>query len=246
MMKRKVAVLLALLMMVGLISNALADGFEVVPYDDTAATGYDTIGGGDTEHFIANGDFSLWDSGKPVSWKENVALKAGWDVHLAQMDYQNGNYALGMFFRSNGFSGPQYMSVSQPVSSGLTDGTYWVQVHVTAWEQGTTSPYNAVAWYGFGSSDDPSSVDTWHELFPDTYVCQNKFEICNHLGRAESMTIAAGSYMHIRSGMKFPDMNAWTVFGIDDVSINAMTEKSMDVTWWIDDGDVTWDRNGVR
>lgn len=245
-MRSKVAVLLAMLLVIGFISNAWADGFEVVPYDDTKASGYDTIGDSGVPSLIANGDFSLWDAGKPVGWQENVVLKEGWDVHLAQMDYQNGNYALGMFVRSNGLKGPQYMSVSQQVNSDLTTGTYWVQVHATAWEDNVASPYNSVAWYGFGTSSDPSSVTTWYELFPDTYVCPNDHEICNHLGRAESMTIAAGSYMHIQAGLKFPDMNAWTVFGIDDISISAMGTESMDIDTWIDDGDVTWDEHAVR
>lgn len=248
-MKSKVALFLAVLLVAGLFGSVLADGFAVVTYDDTQASGYN-VEGGDSESYIANGDFSQWADGKPVSWEENVALKAGWDVHLAQMDYSQGaggNYAAGMLIRSNGMPGPQYMSISQQVSDGLVTGDYWVQVHITAWEAGTISPYNAVAWYGFGSSSDPSSVDAWYELFPDRYVCDNGYELCNHLNRAEIMHIEAGSYMHIRTVMKFPDMNAWTVFGVDDVSILDLDPAvSVDVESWIDDGNVTWDQNAVR
>ncbi|MCA9942506.1 MAG: hypothetical protein H6656_05740 [Ardenticatenaceae bacterium] len=248
-MKGKIAFLLTLLLALGLFGSVLADGFVVVTYNDTEASGYD-VTGGDSESYIANGDFSQWADGKPLFWQENVALKTGWDVHLAQMDYSQGagtNYAAGMLIRSNGLPGPQYMSLSQQVSDALVTGDYLVQVHVTAWEAGTVSAYNAVAWYGFGSSSDPSSVDAWYELFPDTYVCPNGYEICNHLNRVEIMNIPAGSYMHVQAAMKFPDMNAWTVFGVDDISILDLDPAvSVDVDSWVDDGDVTWDQNAVR
>lgn len=247
MKKTRIAILLSLLLVLIVATSAFAGGFAVVTYTDTSARGFNPgeVGG---DVYIANGDFSDWSGGYPVGWNvPAVALSPNWEVHFAQMDYTRGggwNYAAGLFFRT-GSAGSQYASMSQQVSSELVGGYYWVQTHITAWEYKTRSPYNAVAWYGFGDSDDPASVSEWRELFPDTYVCDNDAQICNHLGRHETVWIDAGSYMHVKMGMKFPDHQAWTVFGVDDISITNIDGTLLD-DGFIDDGDVTWNRSAVR
>jgi len=254
MSKFKAAILLALLLGIVVSVAAFAGGFAVVTYDDTSANIRPATRTISTEQFIANGDFLDWDNGFPVGWNvPTPALSPGWEVHFAQMDYaRNGgadggiNPAVGYFFRT-GTSGSQYAGLSQQVSPNLTTGQYWVQVHVTAWEHNVESPYNSVAWYGFGHSQDPASVEEWRELFPDEYVCANSDGNCNHLGRKESVFIPAGSFLHLWMGMKFPDFNSWTVFGIDDISITGFDDGiKIDVTDFTDDGDVFWDPRGAR
>ena len=250
-MKTKVAILTSLLCMLIIAGGVFAGGFSIVTYEDTEVIGYEPDDDVGNPQYIANGDFSQWAGGKPNFWTmPEPVLSPNWEVHFAQMDYAEGgdgmNYAAGMFFRT-GSSGSQFAGMSQQVSDGLTTGNYWVQVHITAWEYNTSSPYNAVAWYGFGASSDPGSVTEWRELFPDTYVCANNNAICNHLARKETVMIEAGSYLHVRAGMKFPDHQAWTVFGIDDISITDLSDGiSIDVDDFIDDGDVTWDPDAPR
>lgn len=237
MTKFKVALVVSLLLVVLVASTAFAGGFAVVSYPDTSVTGYSPGSGG--THYMSNGDFSLWEGGYPTGWKlYSNAVTTGWEVHVAKMDYNTTNQALGVFVRT-GSSGSQYVSFSQQVSPELVTGDYWVNVHVTAWEYNTYSPFNAVAWYGFGTSDDPASVTTWREMYPDVYVCENDAAICNHLLRAETVTINTGDFMHLRVGMKFPDYGAWTVFGIDDINITNITGTDIR-SGWIDDGDVKW------
>ena len=156
------------------------------------------------------------------------------------------NTGAGYFFRT-GASGSQYAGMSQQVSPKLMDGNYFVQVHMTAWEHNVQSEYNSVAWYGFGYSKDPSSVKEWRELFPDTFVCANGAAKCNYLGRKETVFIHQGSYLHLWMGMKFPDHNAWTVFVVDDISITDLSDGiNVDITDFVDDGDVTWDPRAER
>lgn len=251
MKKTRIALLLSLLLALLVVTSVFAGGFSVVKYDDTEVSDYSAgdVGG---PQYIANGDFNAWVDGKPAFWNvpDPIPLSPNWEVHFAQMDYSEGgdgmSYAMGMFFRT-GSSGSQFAGLSQQVSPELTTGQYWVQVHITAWEYNTTSPYNAVAWYGFGTSDDSNSVTEWRELFPDTYVCANADAICNHLARKELVTVEAGSYLHVRMGMKFPDHQAWTVFGLDDISITDLSDGiDADVTGFVDDGDVTWSPSAPR
>jgi len=156
------------------------------------------------------------------------------------------NPGAGYFFRT-GASGSQYAGMSQQVSHELVDGKYWVQVHMTAWEHNVKSEYNSVAWYGFGHSADPSSVQEWRELFPDTYVCANNAAKCNYLGRKEGVFIRQGSFLHLWMGMKFPDHNAWSVFVVDDISISDFSDGiNVDITDFVDDGDVTWNPRAER
>ena len=136
--------------------------------------------------------------------------------------------------------------MSQQVGPGLAGGTYWIQVHVTAWQHNVKSPYNSVAWYGFGTSDDYSSVSEWRELFPDTFACDNA-GICNYLARKESVHINPGDYFHLRMGMKFPDHNAWTTFVVDDISVSDFSDGTkVDVTGFLDEGDIKWDPRAER
>ncbi len=156
------------------------------------------------------------------------------------------NPGAGLFFRT-GASGSQYAGMSQQVSPDLVDGKYWVQVHITAWEHNVKSEYNSVAWYGFGDTADPSSVHEWRELFPDAYVCANGDAKCNYLGRKEGVFIRRGAFMHLWMGMKFPDHNAWTVFVVDDISVSDFSDKiNVDITDFVDDGDVYWDPRAER
>lgn len=254
MSRLKIAALLTLIIALVAAVVAFAGGFSVVSYDDTYATGFNPGKEITTAQYITNGDFSQWGAdGKPVGWNVPApALGPNWEVHFANMDYarpgsiEGMNNAAGYFFRA-GSEGSQFAGLSQKVSDSLTTGTYWVQVHITAWEYKVQSPYNSVAWYGFGTSEDPSSVTEWRELFPDPYVCANGDGVCNHLGRKESVNIEAGSYLHLWMGMKFPDHQSWTVFGIDDISISDFSDGiEVDVNDFVDDGDVHWDPNAPR
>ena len=253
MSKLKTALLLTLLLGIVVSVAAFAGGFSVVTYDDTAARIEQPSRRITTPQYLYNGDFLIWNNGYPDGWNiPTPILNPGWEVHFASMDYTRPgssdglNPAVGWFFRT-GASGSQFAGMSQQVQPSLVSGNYWVQVHVTAWEHNVESEYNSVAWYGFGTSSDPGSVTQWRELFPDAYVCANGDGRCNHLGRKETVFIDAGSYLHLWMGMKFPDMGAWTVFGVDDISISDFSDGiEVDVTGFTDDGDVFWDPRGAR
>ncbi len=252
--KVKLAVLLSAIMGIIITVVAFAGGFSVVSYTDTSAKGYHPSSV-TTPQYIVNGDFNEWVGGYPVSWNmPTPVLSPNWEVHFANVDLAKGggeedrgiSNAAGMFFRA-GSSGSQYAGMSQQVGDGLVSGDYWVQVHITAWEERVTSAYNSVAWYGFGSTSDPSSVTVWRELFPDQRVCKNISQVCNHLGRKETVNIEAGSYMHLQMGMKFPDHQSWTTFVIDDISITDFSDGiDVDVTDFVDDGDIYWDSQSQR
>lgn len=251
MSKLRIAAVLAVLLALVAAVVAFAGGFSIVSYKDTSAKGYDPGKSITTPQYIQNGDFTSWTGGKPDFWNvPTPVLGPNWEVHFANVDLSRGgdgvNNAAGLFFRT-GSSGSQFAGMSQQVSPELATGAYWVQVHITAWEENVQSPYNSVAWYGFGPTSDPNSVTEWRELFPDTYVCSNGAETCNHLGRKETVEIEAGSYMHLWMGMKFPDHQAWTVFVVDDISITDLSDGiDVEVTDFIDDGDVRWDSNAAR
>lgn len=253
MSKLKIALLVTLLLGLVVSVATFAGGFAVVKYDDTSANIRVPTNTITTEQYIFNGDFLEWENGYPKGWNvPTPVLSPGWEVHFAQMDYTRSgsseglNPAVGYFFRT-GTEGSQFAGLSQRVSPKLVSGQYWVQVHVTAWENYVESPYNSVAWYGFGETDSPSSVSEWRELFPDEYPCPNEEGRCNHLGRKEAVFIKAGSFFHLWMGMKFPDHKAWTVFGIDDISITDFSDGiKIDVTDFTDDGDIRWDPNAPR
>jgi len=253
MSKLKIAIILTVILGIVVSVAAFAGGFAVVTYDDTSARIKQPVSEVTTPQFIYNGDFSIWNNGFPDGWNvPTPALSPGWEVHFASMDYtmagssDGSNPAVGYFFRT-GTSGSQFAGMSQQVSPALTTGDYWVQVHITAWEHNVESEFNSIAWYGFGDSADPGSVSEWRELFPDPYVCANGDGHCNHLGRKETVHINGGDYLHLWMGMKFPDHNAWTVFGVDDISISDFSDGiNVDVTGFTDDGDVYWDDRAPR
>lgn len=253
MSKLKIAIALTVLLGIVVSVAAFAGGFAVVTYDDTSARIKQPSKKITTPQYIYNGDFSVWKDGYPDGWNvPTPALSPGWSVHFASMDYAKAgstdgmNPAVGYFFRT-GSSGSQFAGMSQRVNPALKTGEYWVQVHVTAWEHNVESEFNSIAWYGFGPTDSPSSVTQWRELFPDPYVCANGDGRCNHLGRKETVLIEGGSFMHLWMGMKFPDHNAWTVFGVDDISISDFSDGiEVDVTGFTDDGDIFWDPRAER
>jgi len=255
MSKFKTAILLTLLLGLVVSVAAFAGGFSVVKYDDTSAEIKQPVKEVTKAQYIMNGDFLDWTGGYPDYWDvPTPVLSPGWEVHFANMDFTEAgtaagagmNPASGWFIRT-GTAGSQYAGMSQQVSSHLMTGMYWVQVHITSWEHNVQSPYNSVAWYGFGETADSSSVTEWRELFPDTYVCSNGDEVCNYLGRQESVFIHEGAFMHIMVGMKFPDHQAWTVFGVDDISISDFSDHiNIDVDDFTDDGDVYWDSRAPR
>lgn len=253
MSKLKIAIALTVLLGIVVSVAAFAGGFAVVSYDDTSANIKQPAKEVTTPQYIKNGDFSAWSGGYPSDWVvPKPALSPGWSVHFASMDYAKSgstdgmNQAVGYFFRT-GSAGSQFANMYQKVGDDLVTDDYWVQVHVTAWEHNVESEFNSVAWYGFGSSEDPSSVTMWRELFPDAFVCSNDAQRCNHLGRKETVSINQGDYMHLMLGMKFPDMGAWTVFGVDDISISDFSDGiEVDVTGFTDDGDIFWDRRAPR
>lgn len=254
MSKLRIAIAFTVLLGIVVSVAALAGGFAVVDYDDTSANIKQPVKEVTTQQYIRNGDFIEWVDGYPAYWKvPTPVLSPGWEVHFASMDYTQAgstdglNPAVGYFFRT-GTSGSQFAGMSQQVDPSLTTGNYWVQVHVTAWEENVKSDYNSVAWYGFGDTDSPDSVSEWRELFPDTFACANADAQCNHLGRKETVFIHKGAYLHLWMGMKFPDMNAWTVFGVDDISITNVNSDGirLEVTGFVDDGDVFWDPRALR
>lgn len=247
-MKKFGLVALLVIAMSLVVAGLASADFSVVSYDDTVAAFYEPGDTGAT-HYISNGDFSLWENGYPVGWNVPTPVtNNNWEVHLAQMDLaltdDGMNYGMGWFFRA-GTAGSQYAHVSQQVSPELVSGYYWVEVHETAWQYNVQSPYNAIAWYGFGTSEDPSSVTDWRELDPFTYQCDNFDGVCIVLGRKETRWIDAGSYMFVMMGMKFPDHQSWTVFGIDDITIMDVDGSSGLKVWWID-GLVGWHPNAPR
>ncbi|MCK5922652.1 MAG: hypothetical protein KAG66_17050 [Methylococcales bacterium] len=252
--KVRIAVLLSVVMGIVITVVAIAGGFSVVSYSDVSSKGYNPSSV-TTPQYIVNGDFNEWAGGRPAAWNmPDPVLGPNWEVHFSNVDLaasggEEGrgiSRAAGLFFRA-GSAGSQYAGMSQQVGPGLVSGNHWVQVHITAWEERVTSAYNSVAWYGFGSTSDSSSVTEWRELFPDQRVCKNVSQACNYLGRKENIHVEAGSYMHVQMGMKFPDHQSWTVFVVDDISITDLSDGiDVDFTGFVDDGDIFWDADAAR
>lgn len=249
--KWRVAIVASLLLGLVVSVAAFAGGFSVVSYDDVRVTDFKPSEPKTTQ-FIQNGHFTDWVNGKPANWTvPTPALTPGWEVHFAQVDVSRKgdnegiNNAVGMFFRT-GANGSQFATMSQ--KTGVTvAGNYWVQLHLTAWEENVKSDYNSVAWYGFGTTEDPNSVTEWRELFPDTRVCPNGGEECNYLARKETVALKGGEHLHVRMGMKFPDHNAWTVFVVDDISLTDLSDGiKVDVKNFTVDGGADWDADANR
>lgn len=261
MTKRKLFLSLLFSLLLALVLGSSASAIQYVSYDDTAARGWDVSADDLVNSYVMNGDFANWTDGKPDYWTVTQSSDAsGWElgVHLAQMDYARSaegvNDAMGLFVRNTGGKGSFYGMASQGLTKITTPGYYWVTVHITAWgnKDGSgfnrnTGVYNSVAFYAVSTESDPANVDAdaWRELYPDWRACENEWEICNHLGRHETVWIDAGSYLHLKAGHKFNFFNAWTVFGMDDIAIVDAGGPVID-DGFIDDGDVTWDSGAAR
>lgn len=259
MKKFKLAVLLSLLLIVVMTSAAFAD-VTVVSYSDTRSNFTPPEGNPDSS-LIRNGDFSAWTNGHPDSWTVWADSKEGWeDAHLANVDLshvanrpEGMNNALGFFVRNIGGSGSYYAGAYQQLDKITSEGLYVVNVSGTSWYGNATAPYNTVAWYGIGDSSDPSSVSLWRELYSDRIVCPNTAQVCNYIGRDEAITIAPGQYFHLRVAHKFPYLNSWSTWVIDDISIVPADGSAAETAGyynWVDEDDnnvvVQWNRNAPR
>lgn len=269
-MKRVSIVLIVSLVLVALFAGTVmagVDDFSVVSYDDVVSGGYD-VEAGERGSMIQNGDFSLWEDGKPVGWEVWADSAAGWEkAHLAQEDLavpgsENTNYALGMFVRNVGGSDSYYVGAYQELTKEQFPeaGNYWVTIHGTMWGdyeffdafnlRFTESVYNSVAWYGIGDSKDPASVTEWRELVFTPWSggaipCHNEDESCIYAARNETVEIAPGQFFHIKAGQKFGHFNYWTLFTFDDISIVAADNSDLENGHWAD-GDISWDKTTVR
>jgi hypothetical protein len=239
-----------------LVGTALAGDIDYTTYNDTIEVAGSDI---DEDYWFApvevgsgslirNGDFSSWTDGAPDNWTLWTDSAAGWEnTHVAMTDLaltpDGENYGLSFFVRNIGGSGSFYAGASQSLD-GVADGYYWVNTHGTNWGNDLTA-YNALAWYGIGTSDDPSSVTEWRTLDPFTGPCNNDWGSCIYIGRYETLHISEGSYFHLLAGHKFPVFNAWTVFLFDDISIVPADGNYVTDGYWID-GLVGWNPNAPR
>ncbi|HEX6385371.1 MAG TPA: hypothetical protein VF177_11925 [Anaerolineae bacterium] len=241
----RIAFLLSSVLVLSLVSAIFAD-YTVVKYDDTDLDGYETSAG-NLGSYVLNGDFSLWDAeGLPEGWSVWSQDDRRWETHIGQMTLGPGNYGLSIFIRHTGGKAPEYAGIRQKLEAIPSPGYYWIDLHVSAWEQGVTSAYNSGAWYAISTERRPGDVTEWREMFPDVYVCPNGEGACNYLARKETVWIEPDNYLHIRVGHNFRDFGAFTVFGLDDISIVAADGTTGQPSGWIDDGDVTWDPNADR
>lgn len=255
--KVTVAVVVGLLIILMVVGTALAENIEYVTYDDTAevATGDviddywfapDEVG---TGSLIQNGDFASWTGGVPDNWSVWADGKAGWEnAHLAMADLSLGgdgeNYGMALFIRNIGGSGSYSAGASNHLAGIPADGYYWVNTHASSWGEKLAN-YNAIAWYGIGTSDDPSSVSEWRTLDPFATPCHNNWGVCEYIGRYETVHINAGDYLHLMATHKFPIFNAWTVFLFDDISIVPADGNYVEDGYWLD-GAVGWDPSAPR
>ncbi|HEX6385372.1 MAG TPA: hypothetical protein VF177_11930 [Anaerolineae bacterium] len=243
--KLRIGILAGAMLVLAVVGTIFAD-FDVVTYDDVEVEDYEPSAGG-LGSYVLNGDFTLWNAdGLPQGWTVWAEGDAGWETHIGRMALGPVNNGMAIFIRHTGGSGSEYAGMYQKLDTITSPGNYWADLHITAWEQGVTSAYNSVAWYGIGTSDSPGSVTQWRELFPDVRVCPNGDGVCNYLARKETLWIDPGSYLHVQVGHKFPDFGAFTVFGLDDFSIVDANGTTDQPDGWIDDGDVTWDPSATR
>jgi hypothetical protein len=251
-----VAVVVGLLVILMMAGTALADHITFVNYSDTGEVAVgdvvedywfapDEVG---TGSLIRNGDFASWTDGRPDNWTVWADEKEGWEnAHVAMTDLSLGgdgeNYGLSLFIRNTGGEGPFYAGAYQALD-GVTDGYYWVNTHAASWGENLI-PYNAVAWYGIGDSEDPDSVSEWRTLDPFTTPCLNDWGVCEYIGRYETVHIGAGQYFHLLATHKFPAFNAWTVFLFDDISIVPADGNLVEDGYWLD-GLVGWHPGAPR
>lgn len=245
--------LLVILLMAGIV---FAEDIEYVTYNDTgeiAGSDFDDdywfapdeVG---TGSLIRNGDFSAWTDGVPDNWTIWSDSKSGWEnTHVAMTDLaltdDGDNYGLSLFVRNIGGSGSFYAGAYQALD-GVGEGYYWVNTHATRWGEKLYA-YNAMAWYGIGSSSDPSSVTEWRTLDPFTTPCHNNWGLCIYVGRYETVHVDEGSYFHLMAGHKFPVYNAWTVTLFDDISMVPASGDVIEDGYWAD-GLVGWNPNAPR
>jgi hypothetical protein len=230
--KAKLAVILGVLLVVALTASAFAELVVTYSSSDDTWSEYSPDRDRDaTASLIDNGDFTTWGtalgpSDPWVFWRDN---KAGWtagrlhEVDLALPANPEGiNNAMGWFVQHSGApSGGYYAGAHQALTRIPSAGLYYVTVSLTAFEGGNTGPYNSVAWYAISDQEDPGLVTEWKELYPDQYVCDNLAEVCNYVGRDETVQIAPGQHFHVMVGRKFPEFFGWTMFIVDDISIVA-------------------------
>jgi hypothetical protein len=249
-------VLIGLLTIFAFVGTALAGHIDYTNYTDT---GEIAVGDFDEDYWFApdevgsgslirNGDFTNWTDGVPDNWTVWANEATGWEnAHVAQTDLaltpDGDNYGLSLFVRNTGGSGSFYAGAYQALD-GVSDGYYWVNTHATSWGI-KLEGYNAMAWYGIGSSEDPASVTEWRTLDPFTTPCHNNWGVCEYIGRYETVHISDGSYFHLMSGHKFPVYNAWTVFLFDDISIVPADGNYVTDGYWLD-GAVGWNPNAPR
>jgi hypothetical protein len=237
MSKAKLAVLMSVLLVVVLTASAFAE--LVVTYTSSEDT-WSEYSIGDSEEFkaqaaanslITNGDFTVWGTalGPSDPWTFWRDTKAGWtagrlhEVDLALPANPDGiNNAMGWFIQHSGAKeGGYYAGAHQQLTRIPAEGLYYVTVSATAFSDGKTGPYNSVAWYAISDFEDPALVTEWRDLYPDQYVCANGDEVCNYVGRDETVTIKPNQHFHLMVGRKFPEFFGWTMFIIDDISIVA-------------------------
>lgn len=254
--KVTVAVVVGLLIILMVAGTALADHIEYVTYNDTVEVAVgdiyddywfapDEVG---TGSLIRNGDFSAWTDGAPDNWTVWADESDGWEnAHLAMTDLAIGgdgeNYGMALFIRNIG-GGGSYDAGAYQALDGITDGYYWVNTHATSWGEKLV-PYNAVAWYGIGSSSETDSVTEWRTLDPFTTPCHNNWGACEYIGRYETVHLSEGDYFHLMVTHKFPVFNAWTVFLFDDISIVPADGNYIEDGYWLD-GAVGWNPNAIR
>lgn len=230
--KAKLAIILGVVLVVALTASAFAE--LVVTYSSTDDTYSEITTANDkdaTASLIDNGDFTTWGttlgpSDPWVFWRDN---KSGWtagrlhEVDLALPANPEGiNNAMGWFIQHSGApEGGYYAGAHQQLNRIPAPGLYYVSISLTAFEGGNTGPYNSVAWYAISDEENPSMVTDWKELYSDQFVCDNLAEVCNYVGRDETVSISPGQYFHVQVGRKFPEFFGWTMFIIDDISIVA-------------------------
>lgn len=253
MSKRRIAILMSGLLVLALTASAFAelvvtytssdDGFSEYTINDSDRRKSDAA----VNSVIDNGDFTVWGTSLGPSdpwtfWRDGTA---GWTAgRLHEFDLANHanaegiNNAMGWFIQHSGAtSGGYYAGAWQPLSriTHADDRLYYVTVSTTAFSDGKTGPYNSVAWYAISDYANPAEVTEWKELFPDQFVCNNGDEVCNYVGRDETVPIHANQYFHLQVGRKFPEFFGWTMFIIDDISI-VSTATPPTVTKTADDG----------
>lgn len=231
----------------------------VVMWDDTQAdrTMPERGGGGS---YVRNGAFDEWMADGPKYWELDMSGLTG-KGHFAQVDLATPNssapnYALGTFLRNDGADAAgslvAYTDLNVPAS-----GNYWVSVHSTAWGH-RVGGGDAVSWYAIAETHDPAAVpdSAWRELSPMwTGPCPNGNEVCMYLGREETRYIESGSYLLLKSAIKYPTMHGWAAFAWDDIGVWDMDpaaewpyvdEDGEPVFGWLDSGEVTWDQHAIR